>query len=356
MEPTLPKISVIMPVRNEADFIERSVESMLNQKYPPEQMEIIIADGQSTDGTREIIKKYQSQFNNIRLVENTGKFVSSGLNNAFCVAKGEYVVRVDGHCEISPDYLQNCVNHLTDTNISGVGGRIHTIGETFTAKAIAIAMSSRFGVGNSAFRISGAKTKFVDTVPFPAYRKETIRETGLFDEELIRNQDDEYNYRIRELGGKILLASDLNSEYYSRSSLASLWRQYYQYGFWKVRVLQKHPGQIQPRQFVSPIFVGTLIAAGLLSIFTTAGRYAFPAIVGVYLLVNIIVSIITSARNEWRYLFTLPLAFSCLHISYGCGFLFGLVRFWNRWVDKRGNVPTLEEVKARFQQEKNEST
>ena len=167
-------------------------------------------------------------------------------------------MRVDGHCEIASDYVRRCVEHLRRGEADGVGGSIETIGATPPSRAIALAMSSRFGVGNSAFRTERAATHLVDTVPFPAYTREMMRRAGPFDEELVRNQDDEFNFRIRELGGRILMAADVRSRYESRGSLRSLARQYFQYGYWKVRVMQKHPRQMSARHFVPAAFVSAL--------------------------------------------------------------------------------------------------
>ena len=185
----------------------------------------------------------------------------------------------------------------------------------------------------------------VDTVPFPAYKREIIERVGLYDEELIRNQDDEYNFRIRELGGKILLADDVRSTYFSRGSLKSLWKQYYQYGYWKVRVLQKHPRQMSLRQFVPPVFVLGLLGSVILTFFPALKNLSTVLPI-VYLIANLIASIVTAARKGWKYLPLLPLIFSILHLSYGSGFLVGLIKFANRWGDKVGKVPNYPSAKG----------
>ncbi len=164
-------------------------------------------------------------------------------------------------------YVRRCVEHLLAGGVEAVGGPIETVGETDEAQAIALAMSSWFGVGGSGFRTVKDRATLVETVAFPAYTRQTVQRIGPFDEELVRNQDDEYNYRLLKHGGRILLSPDIRSRYYSRSSLRSLWRQYYQYGFWKVRVMQKHPRQMRWRQFVPPAFVATMLGSPLLGIF-----------------------------------------------------------------------------------------
>jgi glycosyltransferase involved in cell wall biosynthesis len=341
---TYPFVSLLMPIRNEASFIEGSVQSVLNQDYPAECLEIIIADGMSTDGTREIIQRAGSKRDNVHIINNEQGIVPTGLNAALRKAKGEIIIRIDGHCEIAPDFVKRCVGHLQQRKADGVGGPIETIGETFWAKTIATAMSSPFGVGGSAFRTVKDKEMFVDTIPFPAYRRSTVERAGLFDEELVRNQDDEYNYRLRELGHKLLLAPDIRSRYYSRCNLHSLWRQYFQYGYWKVRVMQKHPLQMSVRQFVPALFVFSVMLSYMLGLFFTLGRWMLGGILISYLLANILATLVTARRKGWGFLFTLPLAFITLHLSYGLGFLAGLIQFWNRWKDKTGKTPQLIEV------------
>jgi succinoglycan biosynthesis protein ExoA len=248
-----PFVTVIMPIRNEADFIARALQAVLKQDYPHEHMEILIADGMSTDSTRaEIARVVAEQHPQmpVTVLDNPGRIVPVGMNMALKLARGEIIVRVDGHCEIAPDYVSKCVEHLqrgAAEGIVGVGGPIETIGQNDMAQSIALGMSSGFGVGGSAFRTvkvdAMPNALHVDTIAFPAYTRAIIKRAGAYDEELVRNQDDEYNYRIRGLGGVLLLAPDVRSRYYSRGTLRSLWRQYYQYGYWKVRVMQKHPRQ-----------------------------------------------------------------------------------------------------------------
>lgn len=343
---TNPLITVILPIRNEARYIKRTLLAVFKQEYPPEKMQILIADGMSTDGTREIIDKLISKYPqySVKLIDNIKRIAPTGLNIALPLARGEIIVRVDGHCEIAPDYLKKSVQYLQNYDIEGVGGSIETIGETFTAKAVAIAMSSNFGVGASDYRTLKQGETYPDSIVFPAYKRETIINTGLFDEELIRNQDDEYNYRIRSLGGKLLLTSEINSRYYNRTSLSALWRQYFQYGFWKVRVLQKHPAQMRPRQFAPPVFVAALILTSLSTLLTPWGYHAFGLVFGAYAIANSIFSIQAAKRTEWKYLPMLPVVYSILHISYGTGFIVGLVKFINRWGDKLGKVPQWEET------------
>lgn len=336
---TDPFVSVIMPVRNEADFITRSLGAVLNQDWPANKMEVIVADGMSTDKTRELVQSLMQQRANLTLVDNPGKIAPTGLNAACRAARGEIIIRVDGHCEIAPDYIRRCVEHLRQQpEIDCVGGPIETIGNSYVSQAIALGMSSVFGVGGSPFRTLVGKTLLVDTVAFPAYRRSIMQQAGEFDEELVRNQDDEYSYRLRKLGAKILLAADVHVRYYSRGSLASLWRQYYQYGFWKVRVLQKHPLQMRLRQFAPPLFVAALLLSALLALFSASGWLLLALLAGSYLVANLSASLVVATQSGWQYLCVLPVVFAILHLSYGFGFLIGFIRFAARWGNKQSQL------------------
>ncbi len=328
---SVPTVSVVMPIRNEADFIARSLGAVLAQDYPADRFDVLVADGCSDDGTTEIVRKMAAADSRVRLLENRGRIVATGLNQALAVATGEIVVRVDGHCEIAPDYVRHCVAHLVAGEADGVGGPLETIGQTPVARAIAVAMSSQFGVGNSAFRTVTGRSMIVDTVAFPAYTRAVMDRVGPFDVELVRNQDDEYNYRLRKRGGRLLLAADVHARYYSRSSLRSLWRQYFQYGYWKVRVLQKHPRQMRPRQFIPALFVSALLA-GVVTSPWTAGRLWLAAVAGLYVVANLAATLASRSRvPDATGRMVLPIAFAILHASYGSGCLVGLLKFWNRW-------------------------
>ncbi len=329
MNQQLPMVSVVMPIRNEADFIARSLEAVLLQDYPNDRLEVIVADGCSDDGTFELVRAIAETDSRIKLLENKGRIVATGLNQALAVARGEIIVRVDGHCEIATDYVRRCVEHLARGEADGVGGPLDTVGKTVVSRAIAVAMSSPFGVGNSAFRTVSDRTMVVDTVAFPAYPRAVIDRNGPFDVELVRNQDDEYNYRLRKMGGRLLLANDVRARYHSRSSLRSLWRQYFQYGYWKVRVLQKHPRQMSVRQFVPPAFVGALLV-GVLMLPWPLGRLLLGSLVATYFVLTLAAALSSAKRSGVATLY-LPLAFAILHLSYGSGFLKGLFVFRHRW-------------------------
>ncbi|HVN56629.1 MAG TPA: glycosyltransferase family 2 protein [Anaerolineaceae bacterium] len=328
-----PFVSIVMPVRNEVQYIKKAIKAVLDQDYPADAFEVLVADGMSIDGTREVVQSFFKDAPQVVLIDNPGKIVPTGLNKAIEQARGEIIIRVDGHCVIARDYVRKSVAYLKhDPQLSGVGGPMETIGETPVSAAIAAAMSSSFGVGGSAFRTKKDQKLFVETVAFPAYKASTLHQAGPFDEELVRNQDDEYNYRIREMGGKILLAPDIHSRYYSRGSLRSLWRQYFQYGFWKVRVMQKHPRQVKLRQYVPPLFVlGTAGSALFTLVFPGIGKYLLGVVLGGYAAANLTASLLTAARSGLSNWFVLPAAFATLHYSYGLGFLVGLVKFARCW-------------------------
>ncbi len=333
-----PYVSVIMPVRNEEKFIDRGLGAVIAQDYPSERFEVLVVDGMSDDNTRDRVRRLQDAavWPRIRLLDNPDRIVPYALNAGLAEAGGEVIVRVDGHCEIASDYLSRSVEALSAHDAGCVGGPITTLGDGFVSEAIAIAMSSFFGVGGSPFRVGSERVREVDSVAFPAWPRQVMDHAGPFDEELVRDQDDEYSYRLRKLGYRILLIPEIRCRYYSRGSLWSLGQQYLQYGFWKVRVLQKHPRQMKARQFAPPTFVAWLLASALAA-WTVPGAMALALSVGVYLAADLAASAALARRHGWRYLLILPAVFPCLHLGYGSGFLAGLVRFAGRW--RSPNVP-----------------
>ena len=328
-------VSIIMPVRNEAEYIERSLSSVFAQTYPHRLMEVIVADGLSTDGTKDRVELLAGRTDiPLTIIDNPGQTAPTALNLAIAASRGSVIVRVDGHCEVAADYVAKCVELLRSNGCEGVGGPIETVAESPQAAAIAVAMSSKFGVGGSAFRTVHDKELEVDTVAFPGYRRELFDRIGGFDEELVRNQDDEFNYRLRKHGGRLILSPSVKSRYYSRSNFASLWRQYFQYGYWKVRVLQLHPAQMSLRQFVPFAFVVSVTGLAILSIVWPVLLWLLAALFGLYLAGNLTASILSYGRVGVRSLPRLSVSFAILHFSYGFGFFFGLIAFRDRWMDK----------------------
>jgi len=340
-----PKVTLILPIHNEAKYIQNCLDGLYRQNYPHDKMEIIIADGLSSDNTRVVVEGRFNPGIDLLWIENPGKIVPTGLNLAIQRAKGDIIIRVDGHTSITPDYVRQCVEALKRSGADNVGGRLDGRGERRIGEAVAIATSSPFGIGNARFHYS-EQEEWVDTVYMGAWPRRVFKQIGLFDEELVRDQDDEFNYRLRESGGKILLSPKIKSIYMVRNNYKSLWKQYYQYGFWKVRVLQKHSRQMSLRQFMPPAFAGALLVSLLCTAIFPSGWVTFALVGGSYLLANIVASITIVTKKGWRHLALLPLTFVILHLSYGFGFLNGLIKFWNRWGDKKGKVPgyQLDEV------------
>jgi glycosyltransferase involved in cell wall biosynthesis len=327
-----PHVTVIMPIRNEGRFIVRSLGAVLAQDYPPDRLEVLVADGMSRDGTREAVGRLAAQKPRVKVtvVDNPGRIVPTGFNAALARAQGEIIVRVDGHTIVAPDYVRRCVEALAETGAENVGGRMDPVGKGWFGRAVAIATCSRFGVGGAQFHYATRQTE-VDTVYLGAWPRRVFERLGGFDEEQVRNQDDEFNHRLRKHGGRVVLMPAIKSRYFNRATPRSLWRQYFQYGYWKVRVLQKHPRQMRPRQFAPAVFVTTLTGAGLGSLFLPPAAWLLAAVAGVYAIANLAVSTWLGRRQPLAVRWALPVAFATLHLAYGSGFLTGLAAFWNRW-------------------------
>jgi glycosyltransferase involved in cell wall biosynthesis len=334
-------ITIILPTRNEGENISSVLDAILIQDFGQDQMEILVSDGMSTDQTRTIIKAYMFKYTNIRLIDNLGKIVPTGLNIAIRQAQGDYIIRIDGHTLIAADYVRNCIETLLRTGADNTGGCMSAVGLTNFGKAVAIATSTPFGVGNSRFHYSTAEEE-VDSVYMGAWPKEVFKKIGLFDEELVRDQDDEFNYRLRANGGKIILNPNIKSIYSARSTPVSLWKQYFLYGYWKVRVLQKHPRQMSLRQFIPPAFVLALLSGVAIALLVPQNWLVLALVGGSYLIANLTASVITAVKKGWKHLPLLSVCFMILHVSYGSGFLIGLLKFWNRWSDKKGKLPKYE--------------
>lgn len=319
-------VSVVIPMRNEEAYIAECLRSIIDQDYPKESLEVLVVDGLSDDRSREIVEEFSQAYPFIRLLDNPHRIVPTAMNIGIKEARGEIIIRVDGHCRLASDYVSQCVRYLEETGVACVGGAIESIGQTPMAQAISLAMSSPFGVGDAYFRCGTQKERYVDTLAFGAYRRQVFDQVGLFDEELVRNQDYELNYRLRKAGGKILLTPAIKSRYYTRSSLGKLWSQYFQYGFWKMQMLRKHPRSVRIRQLVPPLFVLALLLSGALSVISSFAAWMFALITASYLSLSLAFSLFIAARRGWRYFPVLPLIFACLHLSWGLGFLYSLAR------------------------------
>lgn len=333
-----PLVSIIMPVRNESAYIERSLGSLLSQDYPRERIEILVVDGMSDDDTLQKVEEIVEQtcytvpaplsVPIIKILVNPQRIAPTAFNLGLQEANGEIIIIVGGHSELEPNYVSNCVATLRETGADCVGGPMLTVGETPVARAIALAQSAKFGVGGVAFRSGRIKPGYVDTVAFGAYRRDVFERVGVFDEELVRNQDDELNFRLTQAGGKIWLDPSICSTYYSRASLFKLWRQYYQYGLYKVLVIQKRGAVPAMRHLVPATFVLALCANLILTLLARRPRVGL-LVAGPYALANFGASFWT-ARSDWKSLPVLPAAFFTLHFAYGLGFLAGLWRWRKR--------------------------
>ena len=333
----VPVVSLIVAVRNESAYLEECINSIMSQDYPQGKLEVLVLDGGSTDNSREIVNKMISGKINYRLINNPQRIQSAAWNLGFQLSHGDVISIVSGHSRLSSNYISRAVETLERTNFDMVGGTVRAESAGILGETIALAMSTPFGVGSANFRYTEREEE-TDTVFMGFCWRSTYEKIGGFDEELVRNQDDEFSYRLRKAGGRILCNPKIVSFYRNRATLRSLWSQYYQYGFWKVRVLQKHPRQMSLRQFVPPVFVFGLLVSLVLA-FVPVLRPLSALLPLLYLLANLTASLLTSAKKGWAHLPYLTFVFFILHISYGLGFLVGLVKFWNRWGDKKGKTP-----------------
>lgn len=337
-----PFVSVIIPIRNEEMTIDRCLDSIRAQDYPKSFMETIVVDGISDDQTRTVLQDYSKAHPDLKMqvLDNPERIVPSGLNIAIRQAQGEIILRVDGHTVIARDYVSQCVDALRRTGADDVGGRMNAIGENQFGKVVALATSHPFGIGGSRFHFS-RKEEWVETVYMGAWPKRVFEKIGLFDEELVRDQDDEFNYRLRKNGGRILLSQDICSEYTVRASAGALWKQYFQYGYWKVRVLQKHPRQMSIWQFIPALMILGITIFIVMELIPGI-EYLSIVLPSIYLLSNLIVSFLIARKSTWKDFFILPWVFMLLHFGYGLGFTLGQIKFLNRWGDRQGKTPTLK--------------
>lgn len=320
-------VSIIVPIRNEADYIERCLNAIVAQDHPL--LECWVVDGMSTDATRQLLAPYLQKYSWIHCLDNPEQTAPYAMNYGLAEVTGEVIIRVDGHCEIAPDYVSQCLRLLDETVADCVGGPLVSQGDTHRAQAIALAMSSPFGVGNARFRYSQTPG-WVDTLAFGAYRKAVFETVGHFNPELTRNQDDEFNYRLRSAGCKIYLSPDIQAIYYTRGSYRKLWKQYQGYGLWKIRVMQQYPGSTQWRHLVPAAFVAGL-SLGLLGSGSRRGRQLSALIILPYSLLALLMGVrrcrsATTVAKPWSYLPEMLLSFPILHLAYGVGFWRGLFK------------------------------
>lgn len=328
-----PFISVVLAVRNEADFIERCLRSVLDGDYPRERMEVLVVDGMSDDETRVIVERLAKLDSRVKLLDNKARIVASGANLGIQQARGQVITWLGGHAEYAPDFLTRSIEALqAHPECWCVGGSIETVSETWAGRTIAAAMSTPVGVGDAMFRRGGYEG-YVDTATFASYWRWVFDKIGYFDEELVRNQDDEFNARLIQHGGRIWLSPQIRSRYYPRTNLRKLWRQYFQYGTWRIRTIQKLGKPATLRQVIPLLFVSGFI---LLLIGALAWRplawalAAYTALYGCGLLVG---AWQVARQAGARYAILSPVVFAILHFGYGLGSLKGI---WLFVIRRRG--------------------
>jgi glycosyltransferase involved in cell wall biosynthesis len=319
-----PAVSIVVPCRNEREHIESALKSILAQEPPPGNFEVIVADGMSDDGTREILMKVAYEDERLRVVDNPAGITPSGMNTGIRQARGEFIAIMGAHNEYAPDYLSAALRVIQETGADNVGGSMLCRGESRLQRAIAVAHHSPFSVGGARWHDVSYEGP-ADTVFGGFYRRSVFDRIGLFDESLLRNQDDELNLRLTLSGGKIWHSPAIRSCYSPRTSLAALFGQYLQYGYWKVAVMKKHRRPAALRQLVPGLFVLALIILPLLAIVFPSLFITWVALLGAYAVANLSASIVTAARTEWAFVSLLPIIFGCFHFGYGIGFLRGLL-------------------------------
>jgi len=321
-----PRVSVIVPCLNESDHIEVCLRSILAQEPPPGGFEIIVADGMSDDGTRHILNQFAAEDPRLRVVDNPGFIVSTALNAAVRVAMGKIIVRMDAHTEFAEDYIRQSVAVLQQTGAENVGGPWVAKGQGYVGQAIAAAFQSPFAVGGARAH-DPRHVGLVDTVYLGCWPREVFDRIGLFDEELVRNQDDEFNLRLMRAGGKIWQSPRIKSWYHPRGSLVALFRQYMQYGYWKVRVIQKHRLPASIRHLVPLAFMFTMLVLGGASLVWPSALWMGSVLGAAYIVCNLAASVTAAVRAGISLFPMLPLVFACFHIGYGYGFLRGIWDF-----------------------------
>lgn len=322
-------ISVICPIYNEEKYIAKCIDSVLAQDYPQKDVEVLFVDGMSNDRTREIINQYMRDYPFIQLIDNPKRIVPYAMNIGIDKAVGEIIIRLDAHAVYPTNYFSKLVEGLHRHHADNVGAQCRTlpVNQSATAIAIAEALGSSFGVGNSMFRIGITEDIETDTVPFGCFRKEVFDKVGLYDTELIRNQDDELNARIINHGGKIVLLADVIFDYYARDTYAKLYKMYYQYGLYKPLVNKKLGNPATLRQFIPPLFVIGIVLGGILSILVPYLYIPYIAILLLYLIVGTTIGVRTAKNNKrFSLIFLMPLTFVILHTAYGIGYIHGIIK------------------------------
>jgi len=320
---------VIVPCYNEQETICLLLDAIYTQSYPRAEMEVIIADGLSTDQTRTRIAAFQNDHPglSILIVDNPLRVIPSALNRAIETARGEVIVRLDAHSIPSPNYIERCVADLQAGCGENVGGvwQILPGGKSRIARAIAAAAAHPLGAGDAVYRLGGS-ARAVDTVPFGAFRRALVDEIGAFDENLLTNEDYEFNTRIRQAGGVVYFDPEISSIYFARSNLFALARQYSRYGYWKAQMLRRYPETLRWRQILPPVFVAGLAILTFLSPWFIIARWLLLLQIFIYGLALLVAGFTLSVKEkEPFWIIGIPLAIATMHISWGAALLWGLL-------------------------------
>jgi glycosyltransferase involved in cell wall biosynthesis len=325
-------VTIIVPCRNEIRHIRAFLNSVVLQDLSDIDLEIVIVDGMSSDGTREVLEEFEQKFPALRVIDNPQKIASTGLNAAIREARGEVVVRMDAHTEYASDYIRACLQVLRETNAENVGGPALTSAEGYVAQAIAHGFHSKFVSGGAKFHDPSYEGE-VDTVTYGCWKKSTLLRLGLFDEQLYRSQDSELNMRIRSSGGRVWQSPRIASWYRPRATLFGLFRQYFQYGFWKVAVIRKHKKMATWRKLAAPasVLTGFALMLGILTARLAGSNWweteildIFVSLASLYLVFSSVAALISARRIGWRFLPIFPIVFGTYHLAYGLGFLLAI--------------------------------
>jgi len=336
-------VSVVVPMKNEERYIGKCLETILGNDFPMDQCEILVMDGRSTDRSRTIVEEKAALYPLIRLLDNPGGIASTAMNLGIRAARGQYILRVDGHSEYPSNYIRTCLEELERTGADNVGARWITRpgSNSLVARAIALMTQHPVCVGNAAYRI-GQGDRFVDTVPFGAFRKSLFDKIGYYREDLVRHQDYELNARIRKAGGKIYLSSKIDITYFNVPDLAGFMRQAYGNGIWMVHAWLGTPGSFSLRHGAPLAFVSCLLGCLFLSAFSEFFRIFLLGMIAMYLLFVLAAAVQISLRHGLVFLFVLPVLFVVYHSCYGASTLIGFLRYpFTRKVSRR-DVSALE--------------
>lgn len=318
-------VSFVMPVRNEEEYIRASLQSLVEQTYPASECEIIVVDGKSSDRTRGIIEAICERNLQVRCLDNSAGIVPTGMNIGIRAARGEVIIRADGHTVYPRDYAANCVKYLAQTGADNVGGPCVTVtaDESLSARLVAAILSSPFGVGNSKFRTS-SEEGFVDTVPFGAFRREIFDRVGMYNEKLVRNQDVDLNARIRKAGGKIYLTPALTTSYHPVKNFQGLLKYVFKTNLWHMFTLRENKESMGARHLTPAAFLLLLFLLLPASFASVNAKTFLIAMMSAYLVIGFYFSLRSKTKGNWDVAILQPFATFCFHIAYGAGTLFGL--------------------------------